>query len=399
MTHVTEPASRRGDGPQHPEYEAAVAGGALNSEGPGTAHRYRNVILGGIAILLLAMAMLTSYSSAFGNPTPNNVHLAVTGDAAAIVALEQHGSLDITVVASERQARTAVLDRVVDGAVVLPAPGKGAAVTTYIASGGGRGLGQAVSGIGDSIAAKLQATNTTTDLAPLPAKDPVGSIEFYAILFAGLGAALGATVFGRILGTVDTAAKFVERSVVLVLYAGLLAGLITLWIDSALGAVTVGPWAVMGVLWLTGVAIGGAVTGVAALGGTIAALAMTLALVILGNTSSGGPLGIHVLNDFFQTLYAVFPQGGALDLLRSVQYFDGAAVAAPIIRLAIWAVAGVLLTLTAMLIRNRRDAAARSMHGLHPERGSRQAAAPSGADTELTAVTHGSTSLPSVPGR
>ena len=362
MTHVTETAPRRGEVPQHPEFEAAVAGGSLDSEGPGSAHRYRNLVLGGIAILLLAMAMLTSYSSAFGNPTPNNVQLAVTGDADAIVALEQQGSLDLTVVASARQARAAVLDRDVDGAVVLPAPGKGG-VTTYIASGGGRGLGQAISGVGDSIAAKLQTTNTATDLAPLPKKDPVGSVEFSAILFVGLGAALGATVFGRILGTVDTAAKFVERSIVLVLYAGLLAGLITLWIDSGLGAVTVGPWAVFGVLWLTGVAIGGAVTGVAALGGTIAALAMTLALVILGNTSSGGPLGIHVLNDFFQTLSYVFPQGDALDLLRSVQYFDGAAVAVPIIRLGIWAGAGILLTLTAMLIRSRREAAARSGAG------------------------------------
>jgi len=390
MTHVTETAPRRGDVPQHPEFEAAVAGHSLGSEGPGSAHRYRNLVLGGIAILLLAMAMLTSYSSAFGNPTPNNVQLAVTGDADAIVALEQQGSLDLTVVASARQARAAVLDRDVDAAVVLPAPGKGG-VTTYIASGGGRGLGQAISGIGDSIAAKLQTTNTATDLAPLPKKDPVGSIEFYAILFAGLGAALGATVFGRILGTVDTAAKFVERSIVLVLYAGLLAGLITLWIDSGLGAVTVGPWAVFGVLWLTGVAIGGAVTGVAALGGTIAALAMTLALVILGNTSSGGPLGIHVLNDFFQTLSYVFPQGDALDLLRSVQYFDGAAVAVPIIRLGIWAGAGILLTLTAMLIRSRREAAARSGAG----RGS--SSVPSAPGTETATVASGSALLPLTP--
>ncbi|KQS09919.1 hypothetical protein ASG04_04835 [Curtobacterium sp. Leaf183] len=397
MTHVTEPATGRGDGPQHPEFEAAVAGGALDSEGPGSAHRYRNLVLGAIAILLLAMAMLTSYSSAFGNPTPNNVHLAVTGDAGAIVALEQQGSLDLTVVASEQQARSAVLDRDVDGAVILPAPGKGAGVTTYIASGGGRGLGQAVSGIGDSIAAKLQTTNTATDLAPLPKQDPVGSIEFYAILFAGLGAALGGTVFGRILGTVDTAAKFVERSIVLVLYAGLLAGLITLWIDSALGAVTVGPWAVFGILWLTGVAIGGAVTGVAALGGTIAALVMTLALVILGNTSSGGPLGIHVLDDFFQTLYYVFPQGDALDLLRSVQYFDGAAVAAPIIRLSIWAVAGILLTLTAMLIRNRREAAARPKGGLRHEQGPRSAAGPSGSHLESAAGTPNAALLPLTP--
>ena len=397
MTHAMKPAPGWGDDPRHPEFEAAVAGGSLDSEGPGSAHRYRNVILGGIAILLLAMAMLTSYSRAFGNPTANNVHLAVTGNADTIAALEQQRSLQLTVVGSEQQARTAVLDRVVDGAIVLPPAGKGAGVTTYIASGGGRGLGQAVSGIGNSIAAKMQTTNKATDLAPLPANDPVGSIEFYAILFAGLGAALGATVFGRILGTVDTAARFVERSVVLVLYAGLLAGLITLWIDAALGAVTVGPWAVFGILWLTGLAIGGAVTGVAALGGTIAALVMTLALVILGNPSSGGPLGIHVLNDFFQTLYYVFPQGDALDLLRSVQYFDGAAVAAPIIRLGIWAVGGILLTLTAMLIRNRREAAARPEDGLRLEHGPRPVAGPSDSRLESAAVTPRPASFPVTP--
>lgn len=366
MTHAIDSAPQRGDAPQHPEFEAAVAGGRLNTEGPGSTHRYRNLILGAIAILFLAMAMLTSYSSAFGNPTPNNVQLAVTGDAATIVALEQQDSLDITVVASGAAAQAAVLDRDADGAVVLPAPGSGAAVKTYVASGGGRGLSQAVSGIGDSIAGKLDATNEITDLAPMAKNDPVGSIEFYAILFAGLGAALGATIFGRILGTVDTSAKFVERSVVLVVYSGVLAGLITLWIDSALNAVTVDPPAVFAVLWLTAVAIGGAVTGVAALGGTIAALVMTLALVILGNTSSGGPLGIHLLNDFFQTLYYVFPQGDALDLLRSVQYFDGAAVSAPIIRLGIWAVSGILLTLTAMLIRSRRESAARLKSAARP---------------------------------
>ena len=388
MTHAYDSGPQQKSVPQHPEFEAAVAGGPLTSEGPGSTHRYRNLILGGLAILLLAMAMLISYSSAFGNPTPNNVHLAVTGDAATIVALEQQDSLELTVVGSAAEARAAVLDRDADGAIVLPTPGADAVVTTYVASGGGRGLSQAVAGIGDSLAGKLSAANETTDLAPLGKNDPVGSIEFYAILFAGLGAALGATIFGRILGTVDTSAKFVERSVVLVAYSGILAGLISFWIDSALNAITVDPPAVFAVLWLTAVAIGGAVTGVAALGGTIAALVMTLALVILGNTSSGGPLGIHVLNDFFQALYYVFPQGDALDLLRSVEYFDGAAVSAPIIRLGIWAVAGILLTLTAMLIRSRRDAATRLSSAGRPNTDVNPVTAWATPQAELHATTH-----------
>ncbi|MGD8193242.1 hypothetical protein ACEXQB_001960 [Herbiconiux sp. P18] len=360
MTHTTANQPPRLDNPDHSRRAATVAGGPLDSEGPGSEHRYRNLVLGAVAILLLAMAMLVSYSSAFGHPQPNNVHLAVSGDAQTIVALEQQDQLDLMVVSSEEDAKTDVLDREVDGAIIVPTPGAGAPVTTYIASGSGKSLGVAISAIGETVAQKIGATNTTTDLAPLPENNPGGSIEFYAILFAGLGAALGATIFGRILGTVDTAPRFVERSIVLIAYSGLLAGLITLWINTALNAVTATPWAIFASLWLTVLAVGGAVTGVAAVGGTIAALATTLALVILGNTSSGGPFGIHLLNDFFQGLYYVFPQGDGLDLLRSIEYFDGAAIAGPVIRLAIWAAAGLLLALIAMLVRHRRDTVARA---------------------------------------
>jgi hypothetical protein len=40
------------------------------------------------------------------------------------------------------------------------------------------------------------------DLAPLAPADPSGIIDFYSIVFLTIGASFGATVMGRILGTV-----------------------------------------------------------------------------------------------------------------------------------------------------------------------------------------------------
>ncbi|KQQ03383.1 MULTISPECIES: hypothetical protein [unclassified Rathayibacter] len=366
MTEFDGAGPQSASRPDHARLAETVAGGPLTSEGPGSVHRYRSLVLGAVGVLLLAMAMLMGYSGAFSQPQLNNVELAVAGDASSIVALEQQAAFELTIVASDADAQQLVRDREVDGAVVLPAAGQGGTVTTYIASGSGRSQALAIAAAGTTIAQNLGATDTTTDLAPLPEKDPGGTLEFYAVLFVTLGASLGSTLFGRILGTVDTATRFVERSIVLVAYSAALAGLVTLWIAKGLEGVTVDPWAVMATLTLTALAVGGAVTGVAAVGGTIAALAVTVLLVVLGNPSTGGPLGIHLLNDFYQSLYYVFPQGDGLEIIRSIQYFDGAAVAGPVARLAVWATCGILLTLAAMLLRSRREAKASRSHRSTP---------------------------------
>ncbi|QHC57805.1 hypothetical protein [Rathayibacter sp. VKM Ac-2760] len=191
--------------PDHARLAETVAGGPLTSEGPGSVHRYRSLVLGAVGVLLLAMAMLMGYSGAFSQPQSNDVELAVAGDASSIVALEQQEALELTIVASDADAQQLVRDREVDGAVVLPAAGQGGTVTTYIASGSGRSQALAIAAAGTTIAQNLGASDTTTDLAPLPEKDPGRTLEFYAVLFVTLGASLGSTLFGRILGTVDTA--------------------------------------------------------------------------------------------------------------------------------------------------------------------------------------------------
>ncbi|CAJ64151.1 MULTISPECIES: hypothetical protein [Frankia] len=56
--------------------------------------------------------------------------------------------------------------------------------------------------VGQRFAAASGTKLTVTDLAPTASTNPNGTIEFYAIVFLAIGSALGATVLGRVLGTV-----------------------------------------------------------------------------------------------------------------------------------------------------------------------------------------------------
>lgn len=342
-----------GGSADHPAYEDAVAGGSINTEGPGAPHRYRALVVAGLGMLVLVLGMIISYSGAFGQPTPNHLPLAVAGNPTAIVQLEQQDGLDITVVRNEAAVRRSVLDRDAVGGFVLPETQ--GPITTLVASGASKTTALAVTKIGATIAAKSHTTSAVSDLAPLPALDPSGTLEFYVMLFLGIGASLGATIFGRILGTVNTARGFVERGLVLLCFTGLLSAGAAWWENIVLGGITHEPWQVFGVLWLYTLAVGGAVTGVAALLGSFASIGLIILLVVFGNSSSGGPVGTGMQDNFFQGIALIFPQGAALDALRSVEYFNGSAVGWPIVRLAIWAVVGGILALVAMAVRATRE--------------------------------------------
>ncbi len=86
-----------------------------------------------------------------------------------------------------------------------------------------------------------------------------------------------------------------------------------------------------GALWLYAMAVGGAVTGVAAaLRIGAASMLLTLFLVVVGNAAAAGPVGRPLLSGFYSTFTAVVPQGSGVSLLRSISYFGGHGVATPL---------------------------------------------------------------------
>jgi hypothetical protein len=108
---------------------------------------------------------------------------------------------------------------------------------------------------------------------------------------------------------------------------------------------------VFGALWLYAMAVGGAITGVAAAFGSVASMVLTAFLVVIGNAAAAGPVGRPLLSGFYSTFTSIVPQGSGVSLLRSIEYFGGHGAQTPLVTLAIWAAAGCLLAIVATASR------------------------------------------------
>jgi hypothetical protein len=221
----------------------------------------------------------------------------------------------------------------------------------YVAGGAGRSVAAAAEVVGRETAARAGLTPAVEDVAPTSAGDPSGTVEFYAVIFVSIGASLGAALLGRLMGTVRTPARFALRTASLAAFSAVLAGVVTVYVGPLLGALTGHPLQVFGTLWLYAMAVGGAVTGVAAAFGTTASVVLGLFLVVVGNAAAAGPVGRPLLSGFYATLSAVVPQGSGVSLLRSISYFDGHGATTPLVTLVIWAAVGCFLAVAATAVR------------------------------------------------
>ncbi|WP_163541213.1 hypothetical protein [Occultella kanbiaonis] len=318
------------------------------ADGPGPRRKALTVVAVLVAGWIFIMGMVVSYSEALANPTLNNATIAVAGNADAIVGLLQEDSIEVTVVADAAAAQAQVLDRDADAAIVIPAPG-GGEVTTYVATGASRVLAAAAGTIGGQLAEQLGTTNAVVDLAPPSEHNPNGTLEFYLVIFLTLGASFGATIIGRVLGPIRTAAEFLTRAGVLIVLSTALAAGASFYATQLFDGITgEHGWAYFGALAFYCLAVSGAVTGIASLGGTVVAGVVSALFVLLGNSASGGPFGVHMLSDFFQVVRYIVPQTWGLELLRDIEYFDASGIGGPLVALSVWAVIGVVAALLGM---------------------------------------------------
>lgn len=309
----------------------------------------RNLLLVMAALAVFVVAMIASYSGAFAKPTLHHLDVAVAGPQPLVDGMREQDTLNVTPVGDAAAARDAVSGRTADAALVVDAPGH---LDVYVAGGGGRSVANAAETVGRGIAAEAGWAVDVTDVAPTTAADPQGTVVFYAVIFLSIGASVGATIFGRMMGSVHRFATLGWRTLSLAGYSALLAGGVTLYVDVVLGALTGHAWPVFGALFLYAMAVAGAVTGVAAAFGTVASASLTAFLVIVGNAAAAGPVGEPLLTGFYTTFNAIVPQGSGVSLLRSVEYFGGHGAATPLLTLSAWAGAGCVLAVGATMIRS-----------------------------------------------
>jgi len=309
----------------------------------------RNMALVMAALAVFVIAMIASYSGAFAKPTLHHLNVAVAAPQQLVDGVRAQDALDVTQVIDAAAARDQVFQRKTDAAFVVDAPGH---LKIYVAGGGGRSVAAAAETVGRGIAAKAGLTADVTDVAPTNAADPQGTVVFYAVIFLSIGASVGATIFGRMMGSVHKPSTFAWRTLSLVAYSAVLAGGVTLYVDVILGALTGHSWHVFGALFVYAMAVAGAVTGVAAAFGTVASAALTAFLVIIGNAAAAGPVGKPLLSGFYATFNAIVPQGSGVALLRSVEYFGTNGAGNPLITLLAWAAAGCVMAVGAAMFRS-----------------------------------------------
>lgn len=310
----------------------------------------------GLALSALVAVMVIAFVWPAVNTAPRNVPLALVGPPAAVdqvagaLAQAEPGAFEVVLVADEAAARTAIAERDVigalvlgqEGVLVLTAPGAGQAPTTLVAQ-----AGQAVATqLALAQGAQGSAAATVEVVVPAGSGDPIGAgfpalvlPVVIASLLIGLAVALG--IGGAY-----------ARLTALLVAAALAGGWVALLAGGWLGVVA-GTWQVAGVVALAVLAVSATVTGAHTVLGRLGVALATPVLLLVGNPLSAAAAAPSMLPDGWASLGQALPPGALVQALRSVSFFDGVAAGFPLLVLAGWAGAGLLLTAVGLLRAER----------------------------------------------
>lgn len=298
----------------------------------------------GVAVLLSAVVGLVLIAFAWPavNSAPRDVPVGVVAPAAAAGQVEQRleqsrpGAFEVHRFSDQASGEDGVRDREVYGLIVLTGAESAKVVT---ASGASPAIAQALTQLAGSLSGTPPAP--AKDLAPLPADDPGG---------AGLTASMLPLLLGGILTTVvlaRVASNLWIRTLAVTVAAGASGMVVALVLHTWLGALGGGFWSVAGVAALGIAGVGLALTGLNALAGYPGLGVGAATMMLLGNPLSGVAAGPEMLPSGWGTFGQLLPPGAYGSAMRSIVYFDGAAVGRPLLVLGAWVLLGVLLVLLA----------------------------------------------------
>ncbi|HZF90579.1 DUF3533 domain-containing protein [Streptomyces sp.] len=314
------------------------------------------LVLGVVALQLLFIA---SYVGALHHPRPRDVPFGVVAPQAVarqtVTRLERlPGSpLDPRAVADEETAREQIMNRDIDGALVVnPA---GPTDTLLVASGGGTALARALESLTTTLEKTERRTVRTVDVAPASPGDFNGLSSFYLVVGWCVGGYLCASILA-----ISTGARPANPRRAMIRLAVMAAVSI---VGGLGGAVIVGPVldalpGSVAALWGLGALITFAVgAATLALQGVIGIVGIGLAIllvVIAGNPSAGGAFPLPMLPPFWAAIGPALPPGAGTWAARSIAYFKGNDATGALLVLSAWAAVGIAVTLLAARTRERR---------------------------------------------
>ncbi|MFJ8545555.1 DUF3533 domain-containing protein [Streptomyces sp. NPDC093586] len=317
------------------------------------------LVLGVIALQLLFIA---SYVGALHHPRPKDVPFGVVapGGAAAqtVARLERlPGSpLDPRTVADAAGARKQIMDREIDGALVVQPSGR--TDTLLVATGGGTALATALKSIVTRAEGAEGRALRTVDVTPASPQDFNGLSSFYLVVGWCVGGYLCASILAISTGARPANPRRAAIRLIamaLVAIVGGLGGAVI--IGPILGALPGGVVDLWGLGALITFAVGAATLALQGLFGIVGIGLTILLVVIAGNPSAGGAFPLPMLPPFWKAIGPALPPGAGTWAARSIAYFRGNAMTGQLLVLWAWAVAGTVVTMLSAVLRSRRDEA------------------------------------------
>ncbi|HEX6328065.1 MAG TPA: hypothetical protein VFZ72_15960 [Jiangellaceae bacterium] len=310
-----------------------------------------------IGVVAAQALMLFAFAWPASNSGPREVPVAVAGPPEAVGQVEQAltsvpsrdegvPAFDVMQVPDEAAAIEAITDRDVYGAVVIGPEGP----QLLVASAASPAVAQMLR----SAAAELspgEGVPAVQDVVPTTADDPTGAGLAAGVLPLVLTSAAGGLAIGLLL---------TRRGERLVATAGLAvaAGLASAaLLQYGLGVTDGSYWELAGVVALVVGAVAATVAGLGAVFGRAGAGLALAVMILLGNPFSAAPSAPEFLPQPWGELGQLLPPGAGITAARSVAFFDGAAIGPPLLVLAIWLVAGLLLVLLGRPGRRTADVA------------------------------------------
>ncbi|WP_030213298.1 YhgE/Pip domain-containing protein [Streptomyces bikiniensis] len=316
-----------------------------------------------IGVIALQLLFVASYVGALHEPKLKDVPFgvvapqAVAGQTVARLEGLPGSPLDPRALPDERTARQQLLNREIDGALVVrPA---GTTDTLLVASGGGRALSLALESLVTAVDKNQGRTVRTVDVAPSSPHDFNSLSSFYLVIGWCVGAYLCASILAISAGARPAnPARAATRlgTMTLVALVGGLGGAVI--VGPILGALPGSVWALWGLGVLLIFAVGAATLALQGLFGVIGIGLAILLVVIAGNPSAGGAFPAPMLPPFWEAIGPALPPGAGTWAARSISYFHGNDMTSALLVLSAWAVVGVLVTMLAAVLRRRRAAEA-----------------------------------------
>ncbi|MFJ2910538.1 DUF3533 domain-containing protein [Streptomyces sp. NPDC087228] len=307
-----------------------------------------------IGVLGLQLLFIASYVGALHRPKPTDVPFGVVAprqmSAQLLTELKNlpGGPLDPRTVADAATAREQILNREIDGALIVNPTST--TDTVLVASGGGTSMADTLTKIITKADLAQQRTVRSVDLAPASGQDFNGISSFYLVVGWCVGGYLCASILAISAGSKPAnRQRALIRTGVMALYSvvGGIGGAVI--IGPILGALPGSFWGLSGLGALTVFAVGMLTLALQALTGIVGIGLAVLIVVIAGNPSAGGAFPLPMLPDFWRAIGPALPPGAGTWVARSIAYFRGNAVTGPLLVLSAWAVAGTLVTLLVSL--------------------------------------------------